>query len=134
MAESGWPYPLAGASTPRQLGQAALQAADLLGLYGAELARIIGLRCEDVAALSSGRWLLETDSEAWRRAQQWVSIYDLLYRHHAGDGVAMVHWLHVDLPGQGTSPHRLLVDAADLRPVLNWLQRAAPLSQGSGRG
>jgi len=134
MPDAGWPYPLAGIEDPRGLSQAAVQSAELLGLYGAELARILGLRCEDIACLTSGRCLLEPGTEPWRCARRWVWLYDLLHRHLQGDGVAMVHWLRVDHPGLDATPHRLLVDAGQLETVIDWLQLAARLSPDSDRG
>ncbi len=44
-----------------------LQAADMPGLYGAELARILNLSCGDISLMANGKKLLETGSEAWDR-------------------------------------------------------------------
>lgn len=134
MPETGWPYPLSRVEDPRGLSQAAVQAAELLGLYGAELARILGLRCDDIACLTNGRCLLQADTDAWQRARDWVWLYDLLHQHLDGDGVAMVHWLRVGHPGLHESPHRLLVDAGEMGTVIDWLHQAASLNPGSDRG
>lgn len=51
--------------TSERFTPAVLQAAELLGLFRAELARILGLQCNDVGALAEIRALLEPGSVAW---------------------------------------------------------------------
>ena len=74
---------------PRRLTQAVLQITELLGLYQAELARVLGIKCGDIGQLSSGRQNLQPNTDAWRRATRFVRFYRLLYRYRSGDGVAM---------------------------------------------
>ncbi len=62
------------AESPRRMTQAVLQAADLLGLYNAELARILGLMCDDIGRIASARDTLQPDTEAWRAGNA-VSAY-----------------------------------------------------------
>lgn len=132
--ETDWPYPLAGCDEPRRLSQSVVQAGELLGLYGAELARVLGLHCGDVAGLAAGRRLLEPGSDAWYLGRRWVRFYDLLYQHLQGDGVAMVHWLRIEQPGLDATPLRLLVDEAAMETVIAWLETVSSLSPGSDRG
>jgi len=55
-----------------------LQTADMLGLYGAELARILNVLCGDIGSMSNGKKLLETGSEAWDRGVRFLEFYELL--------------------------------------------------------
>jgi hypothetical protein len=116
---------------PRGLTQAALQVTALLGLYQAELARVLRLRCGDIGSLSAARTCLEPGSEAWMQAQHLVRFYRLLYARAGGDGVAMRHWLRVDIDDLGGSPHRLIVDEGRLGDVIDCLDRSPGLP-GSG--
>jgi hypothetical protein len=106
---------------PRRLSQAVVQICDMLGLYQAELARILGLQCADIGRLANGKWCLQPGSHAWCQAQQLVRLQQRLYALLQGDGVAMVHWLHVTLPTLGATPHRLLVDEGRMADVLGYL-------------
>ncbi|MDX1698157.1 MAG: hypothetical protein R3308_07705 [Thiohalobacterales bacterium] len=109
---------------PRRLTQAVLQVTALLGLYQAELARILGIKCGDIGRLASGRECLQPGTDSWQRARGFVRCYQLLYRRMAGDGVAMRHWLRVEDADLGGVPHRLLVDEGRLQDVLACLQSA----------
>ena len=105
---------------PRKLSQACVQITELLGLYQAELARILHLQCGDIGRLANGQWCLEPDSQAWRQAQLFVGFYQRLYAHMAGDPVAMVHWLRVRHEGLDATPHHMMVDDDSLEEVLAW--------------
>lgn len=107
---------------PRKLTQAALQVTALLGLYQAELARILGIKCGDIGQLASARVCLQPGTHSWRRAIKWVRCYQLLYRRMRGDGVAMRHWLRIEDRTLGGIPHRLLIDEDRLDDVLACLE------------
>ena len=42
-------------ASPQRLSQSVVQAGELLGLYRAEVARLLGFHCEDISALYEGR-------------------------------------------------------------------------------
>lgn len=107
---------------PRRLSQAVMQVTAMLGLYHAELARILHTDCPDIGQLASGRQCLQPGTTAWSQACLLVRCYRALYRQHAGDGAAMIHWLHVHQPALGGIPHRLLVDEQRLAVVVKWLE------------
>jgi len=107
---------------PRRLTQAVLQIIDLLGLYRAELARILHLRCGDIGELAAARRCLEPGTDAWMRAQLFLRCYRALFAHMDGDGVAMRHWLRVQQPGLGGVPHLLMVDDDRLDAVVGYLE------------
>ena len=116
-------HPLSDPDTsPQRLSQCVVQAGELLGLYRAEVARVLGVHCDDVSALYDGRWLLAPGSAAWRQAVLFVGFYNLLYRCMAGDGPRMVHWLRADSAALGSSPFLLMVDAGRLHDVVALLE------------
>ncbi|MBI1424168.1 MAG: hypothetical protein GC149_11920 [Gammaproteobacteria bacterium] len=102
----------------RLLTQAVLQITQMLGMYQAELARILGLQCNDIGEMASARQVLSPDSPAWRRARQFVVLYERLYRHFAGDGVAIYHWLRTEQAQLAASPFLAMVDAGRLDDVV----------------
>ena len=83
-------------STPMKatkLTPAVLQAADMLGLYGAELARILNVLCSDIGLMTNGKKLLETGTETRERSICFLEFYELLGKTLGDDEVAMYHWL-----------------------------------------
>jgi len=109
---------------PLALSRNVVQIMDMLQLYQAEVARILGLQCADVAALAQARTRLSPHTHAWRQACLLVRCYAALYARYDGDNVAMYHWLHRDLPEFGATPHRLMVDDHALGNLVEHLEQA----------
>ncbi|MFZ0467792.1 MAG: hypothetical protein WAL92_02590 [Thiogranum sp.] len=109
---------------PLTLSRNVVQIMDMLQLYQAEVARILGLQCADVAHLAQAGTRLSPDTHAWRQACLLVRCYAALYARYDGDNVAMYHWVHRDLPAFGASPHRLMVDDHALADVVAHLEQA----------
>lgn len=107
--------------SPRKLTQGVLQAAQLLGLYHAELARILRLNCADVGRLANAQDLLRMDSVHADRALCFLECYHCLYRNCGGDEAAMCHWLRREHSGLPASPLLMMVDHQDLQAVLDYL-------------
>lgn len=105
--------------SPRRLTQAVLQAAELLGLYNAELARILQLLCGDIGKLAAGRTTLQPATPAWQQAALFVELYRGLYDKYDGDGAAMCHWLHARHPTLQETPLLMIVDHGKLEKVLS---------------
>jgi hypothetical protein len=110
---------------PRRLTQAVLQIVDMLGLYQAELARVLRLKCGDIGCLASAQQCLEPATPAWEQAQLLVRCYRALYVVHNGEGVAMRHWLRIPEDTLGGVPHLLIVDHGRLADVVAWLEARA---------
>lgn len=111
---------------PEGLSRAVAQVADMLGLYRAELARILCLRCEDVGRLLDDREVLRPATVSWSAAQQLVSVYRLLYRITQGDKVAIYHWLrarHAEFPH---TPLIRMVDEGGVAQVCHYLRTQVP--------
>ena len=107
---------------PRRLTQAVLQIVEMLGLYQAELARILRLRCGDIGRLAAAQQNLEPATPAWEQALLLVRCYRALYVVQHGDGVAMRHWLRVPDATLGGVPHLLMVDDGRLADVVACLE------------
>lgn len=105
-------------ASPQRLSQSVVQAGELLGLYRAEVARLLGLHCADIGALYEGRLLLLPGGEAWAQGRLFVRLYQTLYDAMAGDGPRMVHWLRAQQPALGSSPLLLMVDQGRLERAL----------------
>ena len=93
-----------------------------LGLYQAELARVLHLQCADIGRLTSGQTLLEQDSVAWQQARRFVRFYALLVDRLDGDEVAMYHWLRARNSLLKSEPLLMLVDHDQLEPVIRLLE------------
>lgn len=109
---------------PQERTRAVLQITALLGLYQAELARILGVQCPEIGRLASGRQVLVPGTAAWQRAGLLVRTYQALYRRHDGKGVEMRHWLHVHQPGLCDTPFLAMIDRGRLADVLACLEPA----------
>ncbi len=116
----------------RQLTQAVLQITQMLGMYQAELARVLGLQCRDIGDFASANKVLPTGSPEWEKARQFVTLYERLYQYCAGDAVAMYHWLRVTHPDLAGVPMLLMVDEGCLEDVLNWFESEAARSAHHG--
>lgn len=97
-------------------------AADSLGLYRAELARILGLMCQDVSNPGQLESLLNSQSQYQLRAEQFVRFYDSLDRQFSGDSVAMTNWFRRDNVSLGTTPFLALVDQGRLDETIDLLK------------
>ncbi len=108
----------------RSLSQSVIQVIELLGMYHAELARILGQQCGDVGELTSGRRCIQRDSDAWSQASLFVKTYNLLFDYFNGDSVAMYHWMRAHNKELEGSPHFLIVDAGKLQIIHDYLLQA----------
>lgn len=108
----------------RRLSQSVIQVIELLGMYHAELARILGQQCGDVGKLASGQRCIQKDSAAWTQASLFVKTYNLLFDYFNGDSVAMYHWMRSHNKKLDGTPHFLIVDAGKLQMIHDYLLQA----------
>lgn len=106
----------------QHLTQAVLQICSMLGMYQAELARILGLQCSDIGELSSARQYLETDSDAERQACLLVRFFNLLFDRFHGDEVKVCNWFRRHSDELSGIPFYLIVDENKLGQVLDFLE------------
>ncbi len=105
----------------RKLSQSVIQVIELLGMYHAELARILGQQCGDIGKLTSGQTCLKRGTEAWRQASLFVDTYNLLFDSFSGNGIAMYHWMRAHNEELEGTPHFLIVDDGKLGIIYNYL-------------
>ncbi len=109
----------------KTLSQSVLQITQMLGLYHAELARILLLNCADVGELAAGNTCLVKNTPQWMQALKWVQLYERLYAHCRGEEVAMCHWLRRRHDALGDIPLYVMVDEGRIDEVLGLLQANA---------
>jgi len=105
----------------QKLTPAVLQACDMLGMYQAELASVLGLQCADIGRMTSIQQFLIPGSSAWEKAVLFIRFYQHLYDQYGGNEVKMVHWLRADLAEFSNSPLLLMVDEGRLAFLLDYL-------------
>ncbi len=111
-------------ASERKLSQSVIQVIELLGMYDAELARILGLQCGDIGELTCGKRCIKRDSDAWYKAALFIETYQLLFDYFDGDGVAMYHWMRADNKHLHGTPHFLIVDDGRLQIIRDYLYQA----------
>ena len=107
----------------RKLSQSVIQIIELLGMYHAELARILGQQCGDIGKLSSGQSCIKKNTEAWQQACLLVKTYNLLFDCFEGDGIAMYHWMRAHNKALEGTPHFLIVDDHKLQIIHDYLSQ-----------
>jgi len=108
----------------RKLSQSVIQVIELLGMYHAELARILGQQCGDIGQLSSGKNCIKKDTDAWHQAVLFIDMYHQLFDYFEGDSVAMYHWMRAENKNLAGVPHFLIVDDGKLQTVHDYLHHA----------
>jgi hypothetical protein len=108
----------------KTLTQATLQIAQMLGMYQAELARVLGLQCGDIGDFAAAKKQLRSGSAEWGRARQFVTLYERLYQYFAGDAVAIYHWLRVTHAQLAAVPLLMMVDEGRLDELVTWFDTA----------
>ena len=94
----------------------------MLGMYQAELARVLGLQCGDIGDFAVAKRTLQSASPEWEKARSFVSLYEQLYQYFAGDAVAMYHWLRAKQTELAGVPLLLMVDEGRLDELVDWLK------------
>lgn len=97
-------------------------AADMLGLYRAELARILDLNCADVSDAQQLELLLQENRAVRAAAESFIVFYQLLERKFSNDTVAMVHWFRKEHASLGTTPFLAMIDNIQLNTVIELLR------------
>ena len=101
-----------------------MQIAQMLGIYNAELASLLGLRCNDIAEFSTARKTLKSNTPAWTRSESFVALYECLYAHCLGAEACMHNWLRRGHDGLQGVPLYLMIDERKIEAVLGELKNA----------
>ena len=102
----------------KTLTQAVLQVTQMLGIFHAELARILHLKCSDVGDLADAKTNLTRDSVEWEQAENLMTFYELLFTHCAGDEVCMHNWLRKHNENLNGAPLYIMVDELSIERVI----------------
>ncbi|RKZ68088.1 MAG: hypothetical protein DRQ44_04935 [Gammaproteobacteria bacterium] len=105
----------------RKISQSVIQVIELLGMYNAELARILGQQCGDIGELTSGQRCIKRGSNAWHQAALFIETYHLLFDYFDADSVAMYHWMRAHNKHLKGTPHLLIVDDNKLQSIHDYL-------------
>lgn len=111
----------------RKISQSVIQVIELLGMYHAELARILGQQCGYIGELTSGKRCINKNTDTWDRAVLFIDTYHQLYDCFEGDGVAMYHWMRAYNKHLNGTPHFLIVDDHKLQAIHDYLSQANQL-------
>ena len=98
-------------------------SADQLGLRSAELARILGLHCDDVSDSEQLEIRLDYDQIIHHKAERVIALYHLLKKKFNGNSVDMVSWIRKPQTALSTTPFLSIVDHAGLEEVIALLQQ-----------
>ncbi len=115
----------------KKLTQAVLQITQMLGVYHAELARILRLQCADIGDLANAKKTIAAESEAWPPAIKYVEIFERLYYQCNGDEAKMNNWLRKPNKNLQAAPLYLMVDELKIEAVLKSLDSFAGNSGGN---
>lgn len=96
-------------------------ATDTLGLYRAELARILGLNCSDVSDSQNLELLFTSNNRIRNQAESFICCFQLLEKLFPNDTVSMVHWLRRENSELGMTPFLAMVDHGQLSQVIDVL-------------
>jgi len=102
----------------KMLTQAVLQITQMLGVYHAELARILHCQCSDIGAISNGKRLILKDSTAWSQAEKYILIYQKIHVLFDGNEALMNNWLRKYNQKLQAVPLYAMVDERRLDDVL----------------
>ncbi len=103
------------------LTKAVVNAAKLMGLKGAELARIIGVSEPTVSRMRNGKYLLREGSKEFELAALLVRVYRSLYPLMGGDRRAMRLWLRGPNTALNAIPVERMQNVEGLVDVLAYL-------------
>ena len=106
----------------KSLTQAVLQVTQMLGVYHAELARILHLQCSDIGDLSNAEKFISINSVSWVQAEKYIKLYESLYGLFDGDEPLMNNWLRKKNKTLNAVPLYLMVDELRIDDVLEVLK------------
>lgn len=101
--------------------QAAVQAANLLQIKGADLATILGLSAASVSRMRQGDYQLDPARKEWQIAVLFVRLFRSLDSIVAGREKDAIAWLNSENAALHARPVDLLKDVAGLVHVLDYL-------------
>jgi uncharacterized protein (DUF2384 family) len=117
--------PAETAQRRRVLTSATLQAADLLEIKQAMLARLLGISTTQITRMRQGSYQLDENSKAWELAALFVRLYRALDSITVNSFDEARAWLNSRNRGlNGEKPAALITSAAGLVRVVDYLDAA----------
>jgi len=104
------------------LTQSVLQASQMLGLYHAELARVLKMQCADIGDLANAQSRLVINTEAWAQAEKFILLFELLFLKFQGNEALMCNWLRKNNLELNGVPLYLMVDDGKIEDCLSYLK------------
>lgn len=105
----------------RVLTQAVTNAAQLMGLNKATLAKILGISAASAGRMVAGQYQLNQNSKEWDVALLLVRLFRSLDAIMAGDENALRSWLQSQNLGLNAKPIELISDAAGLVHTVDYV-------------
>lgn len=105
-------------SSEKLFTQSVLQITQMLGIYHAELARILHLQCVDIGGISNSQKNIQKNSETWLHAEKFIQMYECLYLKHNGDETRIYNWLRKENNELDGVPLYLMVDELRIDDVI----------------
>ena len=105
----------------QKLTQSILQATELLGMYQAELARILHVKCQDISEFAAAKRHLEPNTTTWQQAELFIRFYQALFDKMKGNEIAMHHWLRAENKQLNAVPLYLMVDDDQLQLIVEYI-------------
>jgi len=105
----------------KKLTQAVLQITQMLGIYNAELARILHLKCADIGELSGAHKSIRSDTDTWNHAMKYIKMYEGLYYLCEGSEIKMNNWLRKKHKQLEAVPLYLMVDEQEINRLIDVL-------------
>ena len=95
-----------------------MQITQMLGIYHAELARILHLQCADIGEISNSQLTLQQNTNAWLQAQKYIQMYECLYQKCNGDDAKIYNWLRKESNELDGAPLYLMVDELRIDDII----------------
>ncbi len=108
--------------TVKELTCSVLQAAQMLTILNAELARILNVQCQDIGHLLDAKSYIEENSEQMSSAVEFIHFYNLLHDYFMGDAVEMRHWLRVKNKRLKGIPLFIIIDEHRINDMILFLE------------
>lgn len=93
-------------------------AMEQLGLYRAELARILGLHCDDVSDAVQLELLLDTSQVIHHQAERFIRMFRLAELFCSKENHPITNWFRQPMDELGTSPFYAMVDQGRLEDLV----------------
>jgi len=106
------------------LTQSVLQASQMLGLYHAELARVLRLQCADIGDLANAKSVLTINTVAWIQAEKFIMLFEGLYVKFQGNEALMCNWLRKQNSLLQGVPLYLIVDDGRIDECLSVIMKS----------